>query len=135
MEKTNDKLIKKIDWTTTIIPLVGIVALCALFMLLPGQSAVVVGNIREFLGDTMGSYYVVIGIGALLVSFYMAFSKYGKIKLGDIERPEYSNFKWGTMIFTSTMAADILFYSCCEWALYANEQHISRLYCGWMSFR
>lgn len=30
--------------------------------------------------------------------FYMAFSKYGKIKLGDIERPEYSNFKWGTMI-------------------------------------
>lgn len=98
MEKTNDKLIKKIDWTTTIIPLVGIVALCALFMLLPGQSAVVVGNIREFLGDTMGSYYVVIGIGALLVSFYMAFSKYGKIKLGDIERPEYSNFKWGTMI-------------------------------------
>ena len=59
MEKTNDKLIKKIDWTTTIIPLVGIVALCALFMLLPGQSAVVVGNIREFLGDTMGSYYVV----------------------------------------------------------------------------
>lgn len=127
MEKTNDKLIKKIDWTTTIIPLVGIVALCALFMLLPGQSAVVVGNIREFLGDTMGSYYVVIGIGALLVSFYMAFSKYGKIKLGDIERPEYSNFKWGTMIFTSTMAADILFYSCCEWALYANEQHIASM--------
>ena len=31
------------------------------------------------------------------------------------------------MIFTSTMAADILFYSLCEWALYANEPYIEEL--------
>ena len=31
------------------------------------------------------------------------------------------------MIFTSTMAADILFYSLCEWALYANEKYIDQL--------
>ena len=31
------------------------------------------------------------------------------------------------MIFTSTMAADILFYSLCEWALYANEVYIADL--------
>ena len=55
---------------------------------------------------------------------YMAFSKYGAIKLGDLEKPQYSTFKWGTMIFTSTMAADILFYSLCEWALYGNNPHI-----------
>lgn len=121
------KLINRIDWVSTIIPLIGIVVLCILFMLLPGQSAMVVGNIRNFLGDTMGSYYVVIGVGALIVSVYMAFSKYGQIKLGNVEKPEYSNFKWGTMIFTSTMAADILFYSCCEWALYANEPHIESM--------
>jgi len=57
----------------------------------------------------------------------MAFSKYGAIKLGNMDKPEYSSFKWGTMIFTSTMAADILFYSCCEWALYATEEHIQEL--------
>ena len=55
---------------------------------------------------------------------YLAFSKYGTIKLGNVDKPQYSSFKWGTMIFTSTMAADILFYSLIEWALYANESHI-----------
>ena len=127
VSKKEKKLTSRIDYITTIIPLVGIVTLCVVFMLLPGQSSAVLGIIREFLGDTMGSYYVVIGIGALLVSVYMAFSRYGKIKLGNIDRPEYSNFKWGTMIFTSTMAADILFYSCCEWALYASEPHIENM--------
>lgn len=48
----------------------------------------------------------------------------GRSKLGDLEKPQYSTFKWGTMIFTSTMAADILFYSLCEWALYGNNPHI-----------
>jgi BCCT family betaine/carnitine transporter len=31
------------------------------------------------------------------------------------------------MIFTSTMAADILFYSLSEWAMYANEPHIMEM--------
>ncbi len=121
------KLRKRIDFVTTLIPLAGIVALCILFMLLPGQSTAVLAAVRGFLGDTMGFYYIVIGVASLLISLYMAFSRYGTIKLGNIEKPEYSNFKWGTMIFTSTMAADILFYSCCEWALYAGEPYIGQM--------
>lgn len=31
------------------------------------------------------------------------------------------------MIFTSTIAADILFYSLCEWTLYAGEPHIEEM--------
>ena len=52
---------------------------------------------------------------------------FGKIKLGDCEKPQYRSFQWGTMIFTSTMAADILFYSLCEWALYANESQVEMM--------
>lgn len=118
---------KEIDWLVTILPFAIVVALSLVIFAMPDQSAVVIQAIRGFLGDQLGSYYILIGVGALLCSIYMAFSKFGKIKLGDMERPEYSSFKWGTMIFTSTMAADILFYSCCEWALYANETHIAEL--------
>ena len=58
----------------------------------------------------------------------MAFSKYGDIVLGKKgEKPKYSFFSWGSMMFTSGLAADILFYSLCEWVLYANEPHISEL--------
>ena len=126
-EKLEKGLIKKLDLVTMTVPLIGIVVLCALFMILPEQSTNVLGKIRGFLGDDLGIYYVLIAAAALICSMYMAFSRYGKIKLGNVEKPEYSDYKWGAMIFTSTMAADILFYSLCEWALYANEPQIEAM--------
>lgn len=31
------------------------------------------------------------------------------------------------MIFTAGLAADILFYSCCEWILYASDPHTAEM--------
>lgn len=127
MEKSKKTLFESIDWLTTIIPLVGIVGLSLLFMIMPERSNYALESIRDFLGNELGWYYIIIGIAMLITSIYISFSKYGSIKLGDISKPEYSTFTWGTMIFTSTMAADILFYSLCEWALYAGEPHIEAI--------
>lgn len=121
------KLKDRIDWISTLIPPLIIVVLCILFFTIPKQSELALSTIRGFLGDDFGLYYAMLGVGLFSCSLYVAFSKYGKIKLGDTEKPQYSNFSWGVMIFTSTMAADILFYSLCEWALYANEPHITNL--------
>lgn len=118
------KLLKKLDLSTMIVPLIAIIFLFVIFILRPEQSKELLSVIRTFLGDDFGIYYVLLGMGAVICSLFMAFSKYGKIKLGKLEKPQYSTFKWGTMIFTSTMAADILFYSLCEWALYGNDPHI-----------
>lgn len=118
---------KKIDWFSMIVPLVGIVVLGALFMILPDESSIILQSIRGFLGDDGGIYYTLLGVGIFVCTMYIAFSKYGSIKLGNVDKPQYSSFQWGTMIFTSTMAADILFYSLCEWALYANEPYIEEL--------
>lgn len=123
-QKNEISLEKRLDLSTMVIPLIVIVALCAVFMLFPEESKNVLGNVRNFLGDDIGIYYVLLGVGAVICSLYMAFSRYGKIRLGNMEKPQYSTFKWGTMIFTSTMAADILFYSLCEWALYASDPHV-----------
>lgn len=129
MQNETKKLKKSIDWVTTLVPLGGVLLLCVLFMVVPGQSTLVLNTIRGFLGNDLGSYYVLIGIGCVICSLFMAFSKFGKIRLGKTKtaKPEYSSFRWGTMIFTSTMAADILFYSCCEWAIYASESHVKDL--------
>lgn len=123
----DNKLQEQIDWLSTLVPLVGLVVLCAVFMALPGQSAIVLQGIRSFLGDDCGIYYALLGTGVFSCTLYVAFSRYGTIKFGDIKKPQYSSFRWGTMIFTSTMAADILFYSLIEWALYANEPHIENM--------
>lgn len=115
----------RLDWVTTIIPFVTILALCSLFMIFPDASSQVLGSVRFFLGDQFGGYYLLLGLGALICSLYMAFSRYGKIKLGNLEKPQYSSFQWGSMMFTAGLAADILFYSLCEWMLYAGEPHIT----------
>lgn len=117
-----------LDWICILLPLIIVVALMILFMLRPESSAGVLGVIRSFLGDTCGLYYALLGVGVLGSTIYTAFSRYGSIKLGGPdERPKYSSFTWGAMIFTSTMAADILFYSLCEWSLYAEEPYIGEL--------
>ena len=125
-QNLNQKCHSSIDWSCVLIPLAGILILCLIFMTMPEQSTVILNNIRQFLGDDCGIYYAALGIGLFICSLGIAFSKYGTIRLGKDKKPQYSNFKWGTMIFTSTMAADVLFYSLCEWALYANEPHIEQ---------
>jgi len=125
--KKQEKLQDQIDWFSMIVPLCIVIILCAVFMILPGQSDVLIQAVRGFLGDEGGIYYAVLGLGIFLCTMYMAFSRYGSIRLGKETEVEYTSFQWGTMIFTSTMAADILFYSLCEWALYANEPYIEEL--------
>lgn len=119
---------KKIDWLITLVPLALIVGLSLLFFFAPGASNTVVSKVRYFLGDTMGSYYLIIGLGVFLFSMFIAFSKFGNIVLGDKdEKPKYSFFSWGSMMFTAGLAADILFYSFSEWILYATDPHIEEL--------
>lgn len=118
----------KVDWMITLVPLFLILGLCILFFFAPEQSNAVVNQIRFFLGDTMGSYYLIIGLGIFIFSMFVAFSKYGNIVLGgQQEKPKYSFFVWGSMMFTAGLAADILFYSFSEWMLYATDPHIAEL--------
>lgn len=67
-------------------------------------------------------------MGIFVVSIYLAFSKYGNVVLGEPdEKPKYSFFAWGSMMFTCGLAADILFYSFSEWVMYAANPHIEEL--------
>lgn len=119
---------RKIDWMITLIPLGIVVGLSILFFFLPEQSNLILSNIRFFFGDTLGVYYLVIGLGVFLVSIFIAVSRYGDIVLGDPdEKPKYSFFAWGCMMFTCGLAADILFYSFSEWVMYAADPHIAEL--------
>ena len=70
-----NKLSGRIDWATTLIPFVGVVALCALFMLIPDGSKVVLEQTRKFIGDDCGIYYAILGVGIFWLSIWTAFSK------------------------------------------------------------
>ena len=91
----------RVDWIITLVPFLFIVGLAVFLFVFPEQANGVISQVRFFFGDTLGSYYLVIGIGVLLVSLFLSFSKYGDIVLGDPdEKPKYNFFTWGGMMFT-----------------------------------
>ena len=119
---------KRIDWMITLTPFCLIMLLAGFLFFFPEKSNTVISAVRFFFGDTFGLYYLVIGVGALTVSLFLAFSRYGEIVLGDPEeKPRYSFFAWGSMMFTCGLAADILFYSFAEWVMYATNPHLEQL--------
>lgn len=115
---------KNIEWHIVILPLLIITILAGLIFAFPDQSANTIEYLRNFFVNKLGFCYTLLGLFILGAALILAFSKYGNIQLGKMERPLYSNLKWGAMIFTSTMAADILYWSLIEWVYYydANPQ-------------
>ena len=119
---------RKIDPSTTIIPLVILVILCTIFIINPEGSTNVLSMIRDFLGTQLGLYYLIVALGIFLISLYLSFSDLGKVRLGGKnEKPKYGFFSWGAMVFCCGLAADILFYSFCEWIYYAEEPRVQQL--------
>ena len=129
MDNNSTKTTKrKIDPWTTVVPFAAILILCGFFVADPTGSTNALSAIRTFLGDTFGSYYLIVALAILVLSLWISFSDIGKITLGKPgEKPKYGFFTWGAMVFTCGLAADILFYSFCEWIYYAQEPHVAEL--------
>lgn len=129
MNNNNEvKTTHQIDWLITLVPLAIVVLLSLIFFFVPEQSNAILSKIRFFFGDTFGVYYLIIGLAIFILSIYIALSKYGDIVLGKPnEKPQYSFFSWGCMMFTCGLAADILFYSFSEWIYYGTDPHIAQM--------
>ena len=127
-DSKHTKISGQLDLLTMVVPFVIILLLCAGFFLAPETSKQCLESIRFFLQEAFGTWYLAVGLGIFLLSLYLAFSRYGTIRLGGKEeKPQYSDFAWGSMMFTSGLAADILFYSLCEWILYAQDPHLATM--------
>lgn len=118
---------KKIDWPLIVLPITGVIVVSLIFAFSPLQSHRDLTSIRDFLDNNFSFFYILVAIFFLCSTIYAAFSRYGKIKLGNLnDKPQYSNLHWGILVFTSTMSADIIFYSLCEWMMYAQEPFIKQ---------
>jgi len=119
---------KRIDWLLTLIPFLLIGVITLLLFLYPSAANGQIAKVRFFFGDTLGSFYLLMGLGVFGVSVFLAFSRYGDIVLGTPgEKPKYPFFTWGSMMFTCGLAADILFYSFAEWVMYAGNPYLTEL--------
>ena len=71
----NKLKVNKIDWLITLAPFIIIMALAVVLFIFPNESNDIIGQVRFFFGDTLGIYYLIIGIGVLLASAFLSCSK------------------------------------------------------------
>lgn len=75
----------------------------------------VFSSIQEGISDTSGWFFVLVVNLFLFFSLYLAFSPYGKIRLGGKNaEPEFSTVGWFAMLFSAGMGIGILFWSVAE---------------------
>lgn len=122
MKKIRDKF-KEFDKMILFIPATIVICLGILITVFATQAETVIMTIRTFLGEKFGWYYLLFGLAAFALVLFLAFSKIGKIRLGKETDEPMKLGTYGILIFTSTMAADILFYSMHEWTYYFNASN------------
>ncbi len=61
-----------------------------------------------------GSIYQVLMVGTLVIALILGYSKFGKIRLGKLEKPEIGTFKWISIIMCTLLAAGGVFWAAAE---------------------
>lgn len=65
--------------------------------------------------ESIGWSYLVVTLGCILLLVYLAFSRFGTVRLGtDDSRPEYSTWAWLAMILSAVMGIGLISYGVAE---------------------
>ncbi|SDH85282.1 glycine betaine transporter [Alteribacillus persepolensis] len=83
--------------------------------LAPEALATQANTIYGSIASTFGWFYLVFVLALIVFNFYLAFSKYGSIRLGgDNTKPKYSLFTWLAMLFSCGFGVSIVFWGVAE---------------------
>ena len=92
---------------------------CIVFSLFPDQSSGFLNSIFSTYTGALGSVYLWLVLGSVLLIIFLSCSKYGRIKLGnETDKPDFSTSTWLGMIFTAGTGSSILYWATIEWAMY-----------------
>lgn len=104
----------------TTLVLVLIVAVPMLFF--PTASGKVVVITYDWIADKLGLVYQWVAIGIVVFLGWLAYSPFGKIKLGgDQTKPEFTTFSWLSMLFCGGVGAGLIYWAAIEWSYYIEN--------------
>lgn len=94
----------------------GILSTMILFgVIAPGTFERLTGDLRGFITNTLGWYYLLAVTGFVAASAFIIVSPYGKIKLGKPDdKPDYNYLTWFAMLFSAGMGIGIVFWGAAE---------------------
>ena len=81
----------------------------------PSGLAEASGSVLSLMTEKFGWFYLLSTFSFLVFSFFLAFSKFGNIRLGkDTDVPAYSNRSWFAMLFSAGMGIGLVFWGVAE---------------------
>ncbi|SHF14411.1 BCCT family transporter [Vibrio gazogenes] len=98
-----------LNFGLTIPAIILVLLLLVVSSLYPDLSQAMAGDAMTFVTNWFGWLVQLGSLALVFFLFWLAFSKYGAIRLGD-DKPEYSNFSYGGMIFTAGVGASLIYW-------------------------
>jgi glycine betaine transporter len=87
----------------------------AVGVLIPDQLEALFLFLQSFMFQTFGWYFQLIATLFFIFAVYLAFSKYGRIRLGKPdEKPEFSRGTWFSMLFSAGIGIGLFFFGVSE---------------------
>lgn len=75
----------------------------------------VFNNVQTAISDNMGWFLIIVVNVFVILAAYLAFSKFGNIRLGGADAtPDFSTFAWFAMLFSAGMGIGLLFFGVAE---------------------
>ena len=117
-EATREK--SSIDLPLTIVSVAAVFVFVGFMALEPEGTLKFVNTLFDYTTRVTGTpilWFVFLG---LITCLYLAFGRFGKIKLGNF-KPEFSFFSYCAMMICAALASTAVFYSFVEWTYYYTE--------------
>jgi BCCT family betaine/carnitine transporter len=110
-----------VDWPVFGIAAATLLGVCLLIVASPDRADVFINQLYDQLTRYCGVFYQWYVIGLLVFLAYIAFSRFGAIRLGGRDcKPDYSTLSWIGMVFCAGVGATLIYWSTVEWAYYID---------------
>lgn len=81
----------------------------------PSSLNVSLTTAMDWVAGSIGWTYLLVTLGCIFLLLYLAFGRFGKIRLGqDRDRPDYSTWAWLAMILSAVMGIGLISYGVAE---------------------
>lgn len=110
-----------IDYRIMIPTILIILLIFFSLIIYPEEMKRMISQIYSFVIEQLGWSYIVLNLLAFAFLIWITFSKYGDVVLGDVKQPEYSNFSWASMLFTSGVGSSVVILGFIEPLYYVAE--------------
>jgi BCCT family betaine/carnitine transporter len=109
----------RIDWPSFVLAAAILVLASIPVFVYPAESSAFLESLYTYISHKFGVLYLLAGVAAVGFLLWLAFSRFGNVRLGDVDdRPEFSELSWIGMLFCAGIGAGLLVWCGVEWAFY-----------------